>query len=67
MLGQDRVITNDVKMRTYWCYKQMQDIIKTNRKNALAPKQVQLITMHSYDLQTKVVQSKGWLSAIVGI
>ena len=44
MLGQDRVITNDVKMRTYWCYKQMQDIIKTNRKNALAPKQVQLIT-----------------------
>ena len=28
------------------------------------PKQVQLITMHSYGFQIKVVQSKGWLSAI---
>ena len=26
------------------------------------PKQAQLITIHSQDLQTKVVQSKGWLS-----
>ncbi len=31
----------------------------------LSPKQAQLVTMHSYDLQTKVIQSKGWLSAIV--
>ncbi len=30
----------------------------------LWPKQVQLITMHSSDFQTKVLQSKCWLSAI---
>ena len=31
------------------------------------PKQVQLITMHNQDFQTKVEQSKGFLSARVKI
>ncbi len=31
----------------------------------MAQKQVQFITMHSEEFQTKVVQSKGWLTAIV--
>ena len=42
----------------------MRDINSTSRGECLDPKQVQLITMHSYDFQTKVVQTKGWLSAI---
>ncbi len=29
------------------------------------PKQAQLIAMHSQDFQTKVLQSKGWLSVIL--
>ena len=32
----------------------------TNKGNSLASKQVQLITLHSKDFQTKIVQSKGW-------
>ena len=40
---------------------------KTNSEssgNALVFKQAQPITMHSWDLQTKVIQSKGWLSVV---
>ncbi len=29
------------------------------------PKKVQLITMHSYDFQTKVLQLKSWMSLVV--
>ncbi len=38
-----------------------------SRGNALAPKQTQLSAMHSKDLKTKVMQSKGWLSALIEI
>ena len=44
---------------------QMRDINSTSRGKCLSPKQAQLITMHSFDFQPRVVQSKGWLSAIV--
>ena len=38
------------------------DITSKSRGNALVQKQAQLITMHSQEFYTKVVQSKGWLS-----
>ncbi len=37
----------------------MRDINKMIRGGCFGPKQAQLITMHSYDFQTKVVPSKG--------
>ncbi len=42
----------------------MRDINSTSREKCLGPpkKQAQLITMHRKDFQTKVMQSKGWLS-----
>ncbi len=43
----------------------MRDINSTSRGECLGHKQAQLFTMHSQDFQTKVVQQKGWLSAIV--
>ncbi len=43
---------------------QMREINSTSRGGCLGPIQAQLITMHSYDSQTKVGQSKGWLSAM---
>ncbi len=46
---------------------QMLNIESMIRGNALAPNQVQFITMHRYDFQTKVGLSKCWLSAIVGL
>ncbi len=36
------------------------------RENALAQTQAKIITMHSKDVHTNIVQSKGWLSAVVG-
>ncbi len=62
MLGPNRVIAKDVKSCTY-C--QMHDIKSMSRGEPLGPKQAQLSTMHSWDFQTKVVQSKVWLSAII--
>ncbi len=44
---------------------QIRDIDSTSRGECLGPKQAQISTMHSYDFQIKVVQSKVWLSAIV--
>ena len=41
----------------------MRDIFVKNDNIAIV-KQTQLITIHYYDFQTKVMQSKGWLSAI---
>ena len=45
----------------------MRNINSISRGDCLGPEQAQLSTMHSKDFQTKVVQSKGWLSAIIGI
>ena len=44
---------------------QMRDIDSTSSGHALTLKQAQIITMPSWNLQTKVVQSKGWLSAML--
>ncbi len=41
----------------------MRYINSTDREGCI--KRAQIITRHSEDFQTKVVQSKGWLSAIV--
>ena len=55
-LGIDRSITKDVKNGPYCCYVRCARFIVR-----LWGIQIQLITMHSKDYQTKVVQSKGWL------
>ena len=59
MLGPNRVIAKKF-YPLLLC--QMRDINSTNRGECLVPNKVRLITMHSQDLQTNVVQLKGWLS-----
>ncbi len=64
MLGPNRVIAKDVKKCTYLLMlSKMHDIDSKVRGSALAPRQVQLITLHSYDFQTKVV--KGCILVVV--
>ena len=41
----------------------MRDIISESKGENLNTKQLHFITMHNQDLQTKVLQAKGWLSA----
>ncbi len=50
MLGPNRVIAKDVKGCTYRCSVRCATLIVKVGWNALAPKQAQLITMHSQDL-----------------
>ena len=45
----------------------MRDIINMTIGKCLGPKQAQLSFMHNYDFQTKVLKSKGLLSAIIVI
>ncbi len=62
--SQNCVIAKDAKSFTFcWCH--MHDINCTSSGECLGPKQVHIITMHSLDFHTKVVQAKGWLSAIL--
>ena len=61
-LGPNYVIFKDAKSYTYSC-----NVINSKRvENALAQKKTRLITVHSWDLQTRVVQLKVLLPAIVG-
>ena len=60
IFGSNSVIVKELKICTYCCYFRCMSDWE-------AKKQAKLITMHSQDFQTEVVQSMGWLSAIVGI
>ena len=61
-LGPNYVIFKDAKSYTYSC-----NVINSKRvENALAQKKTRLNTEHSWDLQTRVVQLKVLLPAIVG-
>ena len=61
ILGPNSVISQ-VSNYNYTAYVKCVKLIE-----CLGPKQAQLITMHSSDFQTNVVQLKGWWSTIVEI
>ena len=65
--GLNFVIAKEVEMYNYCCYVRCANLLLRVIGECLGPKRLYLFTMNSDDFQTKVMQSKGWLSAIVGM